>query len=412
MKGNSAIFAPLRFNWGTIGVQEPPKLPASGEGESQTVRAPIFNAETRRTQRRDAVVGTSPIFASLRFNWGAIGVQEPPKLPESTEGESQAVRASVFNAETRRTQRRAAAFGISILSDLFRIWWQSARTFGFRISHPRPLPFVLQAILVLPLTCAAQLELLPPPEPPQLFGGRTRTLSLTWHNPGNETLRQPLSMRLCQASSATVIPLDTTPWKTLEMLPGQTVIESAQVTFPEVKAETRFVIQWLAGTNQVLATTDARVYPTNLLQELKTLAGDDPLGILDPQNQIKPLLKAAAIEFTDFEDANVENYSGKLVIAGPFQNKAQMREGLASRLQTLAGKGVGVVWLQPPPEPKDPPKPSFFTVLEGKGAVVVAQGSLVAQLADRPQSQLNLVHFARLALHPEPVGLPYLIPQP
>ncbi len=270
----------------------------------------------------------------------------------------------------------------------------------------------LLVLAMLPSIACAQIELLPPPQPAQVFGGGTRTLSLTWHNLSQETLRQPLSMRLSQASSATVIPIATNFWKTLEILPGQTVIESAQVIFPAVNAETRFVIQWLVGTNHVLGATDVRVNPTNLLYELKTLAGDEPLGILDPQNQLKPLLRTAAIDFTDFEDANVENYSGKLVIAGPFQNKAQMREGLASRLQSLAKKGVGVVWLQPTPEPKDPPKPSFYTVVEGKGAVVVAQGSLAAQLADRPQSQLNLVHFARLALHPEPVGLPYLLSQP
>jgi hypothetical protein len=326
---------------------------------------------------------TSAIFASLRFNWGAIGVQEHPKLRASDEGESQIVRASVFNAETRSALRRECT--------------------GSSKSGSRVISFLMWlALMALPFAAPAQIELLPATVPAQIFGGGTRALSLTWHNPSQETLRQPLSTRLCQASSAIVIPIDTNSWKTLEILPGQTVLESARLTFPPVKAETRFIIQWLAGTNHVLGTTDVRVYPTNLLQEVKTLAGEDPLGILDPQNHLKPLLKTAAIEFTDFEDANVENYSGKLVIAGPFQNKAQMREGLASRLQTLAKKGVGVVWLQPPPEPRDPLRPSFYTLIDGKGAMVIVQAYVVAGLADNPQSQLNLVQLARLALGHQP----------
>jgi hypothetical protein len=277
----------------------------------------------------------------------------------------------------------------------------------------RLISFLVWLVLTtLPLAAPAQIEILPPSEPQQVFGGEVRTITFTWHYSGREPFRQQLSTRLYQASSATAIPLETALWKTLEILPGQTVIETARLTFPEVKAETRFVIHWLAGTNQVLGTSEVWVYPTNLLKELKTLAGEEPLGVLDPQDQLKPLLKAVAAEFSDLADANMENYPGKLVIAGPFQNKAQMREGLASQLQALAKKGVAVVWLQPPPERKDPLKPSFYTVIEGKGGVVVVQGSLVAQLADRPQAQLNLVHFARLALHPEPGALPHLLPQP
>ena len=266
----------------------------------------------------------------------------------------------------------------------------------------------LVAVLLLgtsPSAAQAQLQLLPVPEPKQVFGGDARTITLTWNNASQTTFGQELSARLYQASSATTVPLGTTPWRYLEILPGQTVIESATLNFPAVHAETRFVIQWLAGANQVVGTSEVRVYPTNLLMELKALAGEEPLGVLDPQNQLKPLLKAAAVEFSDLEDARVEDYRGKLAIAGPFQNKTQMRNGLLTQLQALAKRGVGVVWLLPPQEQKDRRgerlRPSFYTVPEGKGAVVVAQASLTASLSESPPAQLNLTQLARLALHPE-----------
>ena len=262
------------------------------------------------------------------------------------------------------------------------------------------------------IAAQAQLILLPVPELQQVFGGGARTITLTWHNPSQKPFSQELSTRLYQASSATTVPLGTAPWRNLEILPGQTVIESASLVFPAVNAETRFVIQWLAGTNQVLGTSEALVYPPSLLKELKSLAGEGPLGVLDPQNLLKSLLKAAAVEFLDFEDANIENYPGKLVIVGPFQNKTQMREGLASQLRAVAKKGAGVVWLLPPPERKEGRRenlrPSFYAVPEGKGTVVVVQASLTASLSERPEAQLNLIQFARLALHPETPRLPDL----
>jgi len=180
------------------------------------------------------------------------------------------------------------------------------------------------------------------------------------------------------------------------------------LTFPAIKAETRFLVKWLEGTNAVIGTTEVSAYPATLLKELRGLAGDDPLGVLDPQNHLKPLLKAAAVEYDDMENRELEDYHGKLAIIGPFQSRAQMRERLTSRIKDLAGKGVGVVWIQPPPEKHEELKPSFYTVPEAKGAVVVVQASMVAKLADDAQAQLNLIELARLALHPAPPQLPQL----
>ena len=116
--------------------------------------------------------------------------------------------------------------------------------------------------------------------------------------------------------------------------------------------------------------------------------------------------------FFDFELSRFDNFEPLLAIIGPFEAKGQMREGLAIPIKALARKGTAVVWLQPPPSGRDELKPSFYSVPEGKGNVVVAQGGLVANLADDPQAQLNLIQLCRQALRPEPQQLPDLVSQP
>ena len=247
-----------------------------------------------------------------------------------------------------------------------------------------------------PSAARAQLQVLPDKEPLRVFAGEGRRITVLFHNPGTSPVTADLRTRLYQTSSATAVLLGEAPWKKLEVLPGQTVLESATLTFPAVKAETRFLVQWLEGTNKVVGTTEVLVYPPDLLKDLKSLAGEEPLGVLDPQNQLKPLLKAAAVECQDLEETGLEDYHGKLAIIGPFQSRAQMPEGCRNRIKALAEKGVAVVWIQPPPEKRQELKPSFYTVPEGKGAVVVVQAELVANLPENPQAQLNLIHFARL----------------
>jgi len=195
------------------------------------------------------------------------------------------------------------------------------------------LTSLLLGIAGWPGAVDAQLQLVPGEATPCVFAGQGREIAVAWRNAGNQRFESEIRMALFQASSSTAAPLGTVPWKNLEVLPGQTVLESAKLDFPAVNAATRFVIRWVAGDDRVLGTSDVLVHPTNLLKELKPLAGDEPLGVLDPQNQLKPLLKAAAVEFSDLEDAGVEDYRGKLVIAGPFQSQSPhaAKAGVASR---------------------------------------------------------------------------------
>jgi hypothetical protein len=256
------------------------------------------------------------------------------------------------------------------------------------------------------------LQLLPDQEPQRVFAGEARKITVVWHNAGDQSAGADIHTLLYQTSSATAAPLSEKPWKTIEILPGQTVLESASLDFPAVNAETRFLIQWLEGTNRILGKTEVLVYPTNLLSELKSLLGEEKFWVLDPNDELKPLLKQNHVEFSDWGEAVMEDFQGKLAIVGPFSTKAQMRQGLAQTIQKIARKGAAVVWIQPPPGPKDPIKPSFYVVPEGKGSVVVVQADLVARLLENPRSQLNLVYFCKLALNPTPFSLPDLKTQP
>jgi hypothetical protein len=272
---------------------------------------------------------------------------------------------------------------------------------------------LLAAACLWPGLARAQLELLSGREPQEVFAGGARLVRLTFHNPANAALNINLRTQLYQAGSTTVIPLGAPrDWKELQLLPGQTVLESISLDFPNVKAETKFLVQWLADSNRVIGTTEILVYPTNLLAELKPPADGRPLGVFDPQNQLKPLLKNLRLDFADLADCGLENFSGRLAIIGPFESKTQMREGLAGEVRALAKRNVAVVWLQPPPEKRDKPSPSFYSVPENTNAVIVVQADLVPDLAENPQAQLALVYFCKLALHPEPFRLPDLASQP
>jgi hypothetical protein len=261
------------------------------------------------------------------------------------------------------------------------------------------------------ITAHAQLLLLP--EPPQVvFAGNERTVNLRWHNTGAKTAEVDVRTRIYQTSSATAVPVSDTAWKTLRVLPQQTVLESASLDFPEVKAETEFLVQWLDNSNHVLGRTEVLVYSTNLLAELKPLLEGETLGVLDPNNELKPLLRQNEVRFVDLGQATLEDFSGRLAILGPFKSKAQLPEDAVKRTQAMAKNGVAVVWLQPPTDPRDPLRPSYYSVTSGTNAIVVVQSGVVAGLAESPQAQQRLVQLCRLALHPEPVALPETNHQP
>jgi len=254
----------------------------------------------------------------------------------------------------------------------------------------------------------AQLQLLPDREAQRVFSGQARNISVVWRNAGGQVFDNEIGARMFQASSATVVSLGLQRWKELKVLPGQTILESAPLDFPAVKAETTFLVQWLDGTNRIIGTTEVLAYPTNLLHELKQLVNEswNNLGVLDPMNQLKPALKHEATGFADLAESELDAFSGKLAVVGLCGPDDPEWNGLADRIRTLAQKGTPVVWIQGPPRKREKIRPSFYVVPQYRAAVVVVQPGLVADLADNPQSQLNLIYFCKLALRPESPALP------
>ena len=271
---------------------------------------------------------------------------------------------------------------------------------------------IMRAVYSIGMLLAAALpavepqpRVVPDAEPQYVFGGGARSVPVVWNYRGSHSIRSAVHVRLSQLSSATVAPWDGFLWKQFQALPGQTVLETAALDFPSVKAPALFLVQWFDDSQRVLGNTQVWVYPTNLLRDLGTLAGKHPLAVLDPGARLKPLLAALGIGFLDLENPGLENFDGRLAIIGPFETRARMPEGIARRVKALAEKGAGVVWIQPPKTGTEP-SPSFYPVPVGNGAVVVAQSGLTASLDADPRSQINLVALARLALDPQPFSLP------
>ena len=261
----------------------------------------------------------------------------------------------------------------------------------------------------------AQLQVLPKCESQCFFADGLRTISVVWSNHTDNAVTVPIKMRIYQASSEIAAAWgDPQDWKQLQVLPHQVILEKASVTVPPVKAVSRFIVQWLGETNKVFGTSELMIYPTNLLDELKPLLGEHgtALGVLDPANQIKPVLKNAGIGFADLDEGWLGNFSGRLVLIGPCTDIDQEWTGLAGRIRKLSARGNGVVWIQALPEKNHKLWPSFFAVPHGARAVVIAQPAVVENLAENPQSQLNLVYFCKLALQAQPLVIPDLSSNP
>jgi len=271
--------------------------------------------------------------------------------------------------------------------------------------------FLACCLLAVSWRGSAQLQINSTDPVPAVFGGGVRVVQVVIRNPTGRDIEAALRVRILQTSSATVAPLGgSQPWKNLHVLGGQTILESASLSFPAVKAATRCVVQWLDERDHVLGPTEIWIYPDDLLKELKLLAGDAPLGVLDPQNQLKPLLKRLEVEFVDLEKESIERFSGKLAVVGTFMNADQMPQGLERTIRARAKAGVKIVWIQPPAGRLPQLEPKTYLLCPGSGAVVVAHGSAMASLAENPVAQLNLIRLARLSFHPEQLELPDLKP--
>ena len=257
-------------------------------------------------------------------------------------------------------------------------------------------------LTLCPISLRAQLEWVPEAAPQVVFAGEARKIRVTFSNPTDKTIEVLIRTRIFQASSATAMPVDEAqPWKRLQVLAGQTIIESALVSFPAVKAGTRFLVHWLDEGSKVLGSTEVVVYPPGLMKELKAFAGAKALGVFDPRSQLKATLKELQVDFEDLEQNGWENFSGRLAIVGPLAPQSAGATDLAKRIKSVAKTGGAVVWMQAPSRPPGHWELSVYLIREGDGAVLIARSKNFSELADNPRAQLDLIHLASLALQPD-----------
>lgn len=238
-----------------------------------------------------------------------------------------------------------------------------------------------------PLAATAQIELVPETEPLAVFAARPQTIRVTLRNVGDTTATSDVQTLLFQLTSASAVRIgNARPWKRIQILPRQIVLEALTLEFPAVRSSSRFRIELLG-----IGSTEVIVYPSDLLKRLGALAGDQPLGVYDPDGQLKTLLKHAAVAVADFE---VEPTDCKLAIV--WSSAAGLPDSITSRVKT----GMSAVWI------RSSTMSTTYTVHRGAGVVVVAPASTVRGLADSPLAQLNLIRDAELALEPDALRLP------
>jgi hypothetical protein len=254
------------------------------------------------------------------------------------------------------------------------------------------------------------LRLLPPGKAHAVFGGSTVDLELTFRNPDATAVRSELRAQIFQASSATVAPSSDSRWKTLQVLPEQTVMETAALRFPVVQAETRFVVRWVDAGRQIIGTTDVHVHPTNLLARLGAVVGGEPIGVFDPGDQLKPLLRRVGVAVHDLFPTGGGEFTGRLAIFGPFAGSASGEEPATEEIRRWAKRGKACVWLQAT-DKSGLLRPSFQVVRLGRGTVMVAKSEMVSRLDVDPEAQLNLIHLAEYALQPARLDLLAFEPQ-
>jgi hypothetical protein len=204
-----------------------------------------------------------------------------------------------------------------------------------------------------------------------------------------------LRWRLFQATSSTLAPMgDERPWHAVSLRPGQALLEDLEVELPEVRAATLFHIVWYDGGEKIGATL-LRVFPENLLLRLSTLAGDTPVGLVDPEGRFTNALGRLRYESLS-EAEHITATDARLILIAPF-GPAHEVAGLAKALKAKAASGAAVVWAQAQNPRNVELVPSTYLLETGGRRVVITSAQTVSDLAGSPRAQVHLLRMAELA---------------
>jgi len=256
------------------------------------------------------------------------------------------------------------------------------------------LAALLLASAIFPARAA--LEIIAPDEPQIIFSGTPAAAFLKIRNPAAERAESEYSLRLVQLSSSTAMPVgEIQPWKKIEVLGGQTVLETAPVTLPEVRAMTAFRLE-ISSLGHVVARIPLLGYPPDTLSRMKDYTGEMGIGLQDPDGKLKPALAKAGITISDLELSDLgAGFQGRLAIVGPYAARKATDSEWKDLATKLAGRGVGVVVLLP--LSITVPLPEMLR----DGQVVIVRGVKWGDLETSAAAQLLLLQAVELAL-PKP----------
>ena len=234
------------------------------------------------------------------------------------------------------------------------------------------------------------------------FGGGRRNVPVQFHNAStNDNASARLRCRLYQTSSGAAIPVEpAVDWKSITVGPGQTLMAEVECNLPVVRAASTFQLYWHDGDRK-LGTTAIRVFPEGLLQPLSSVT---PIGLVDPTGRFTNALNGVGFQLLA-EAGEISAFDGKLILVAPWSGPDSIA-GLAGTLKRKANAGTGVVWIQPARPAGLDPVSTAYVVEQGDGRLVVAQESLVRNLASSLPSQLRLIELTELALGQKKLGWP------
>ena len=247
---------------------------------------------------------------------------------------------------------------------------------------------------------ARALEVVSTTSVQHVFADGARAVEVRFRNPATEIVHVALRVQLLQLTSATAVPVGgPRAWKNLALQPGQTVLENATIEFPKLRASTRFAVRWLAADDKVIGVTTLWVHPDSLLDTLKRLVGDQPVGLADDAGLLRKTLAARKIAISDLHSAESWNrFRGRLALV----TSKPAIDGDEPRLEAAAlaraKDGLPLIWFRPPPKIAPPPPPLIERLSLGRGTVVLAPAATLADLENSSAAQLALLRFVVLAL--------------
>ncbi len=152
------------------------------------------------------------------------------------------------------------------------------------------------ALFGLAFALRAELRLEPADERQVVFATRAAKIKVIFRNPSAESHKSTLRYRIFQATSITAMPVGSEQvWKELEVLGGQTVLETVEVTLPAVKVATPFLARWRDDAGHVLGHTTILACPGDQLARFGTDGVGSAIGVFDRRGKLFPVLSRAGL---------------------------------------------------------------------------------------------------------------------